>query len=58
MYGITQNWAIGAIRKAVMGAAPASNVAAAPNTRPCVWKGTTFWMTVCSADSMIGTSDM
>ena len=42
----------------VIGAALASIAAAVPNTRPCRRNGTTFWMTVCSADSMIGTSDM
>ena len=50
--------AIGAISSAVTGAAAASKVIAKPNTRPCFSKGTTRWMTVCSAASAAGISAM
>ena len=53
-----QNCAIGAMRNEVMGAAETSSAVAAPNTRPCFSNGTTFWMTVCSADSTTGMSIM
>ena len=53
-----RNCAIGAMRKAVIGAAADSNAAANPNTRPWVVNGTTFWMTVCSAASTAGMSVM
>ena len=56
--GITQNWAIGPIRKAVIGEAAVSSVCAKPNTRPCSVNGTTFWMTVCSDASANGISSM
>ncbi|CAH0316112.1 hypothetical protein SRABI128_04686 [Microbacterium sp. Bi128] len=52
------NSAMGAIRNAVIGADADSKAAANPNTRPCVSSGTTFWITVCSADSTIGISAM
>ena len=57
-YGMIQNCAIGAMRNEVMGAAETSSAVAAPNTRPCFSNGTTFWMTVCSADSTTGMSIM
>ena len=52
--GITQNWAIGPMRNAVIGDAAVSRLWANPNTRPCSWNGTTFWMIVCSDASATG----
>src|ERR671926_287641 len=48
-YGMIQNWASGAMRNAVIGAAADSNAMANPNTRPWRGRGTTCWMTVCAA---------
>ena len=53
-----QNSASGATTKAVTGAAEDSKAMANPNTRPCRARGTTRWMTVCSAASTAGNSAM
>src|SRR6478735_3022481 len=54
MYGMSQNCAMGPMRKAETGAAADSTLAAKPNTRPCFSKGTTRCTIVCSEASAIG----
>ena len=53
-HGMTRNCVSGPTRKAVKGEAIFSNDCPNPNTRHCRSRGTTFCMTVCSADSIIG----
>ncbi len=56
--GITRNWVSGHIRNAVTGEAIFSTDCPNPKTRHCRSIGTTFCITVCSADSIIGEKSM